>query len=197
MADQQTLDVYDARVEEYRDMVKAHSNDPMLSRFIAAVKPGGTVLDFGCGPGVASGVFKDHGFEVDAMDGSKEMVRFANEAFDVGARVVLFEEFSELEHYDGIWANFSLLHAPEEDFPHLLETLHTALRSDGVLQLGMKLGSGSHRDSLGRFYAYYSEEELTDHLTVTGFEVEWAKPGKGGGLSGNVEPWLQLLSRKL
>jgi len=193
MADQQTLDVYDARVEEYRDMVKAHSDDPMLKRFIDRVKPGGKVLDFGCGPGLASGVFKEHGLQVDAIDGSKEMVRFANDAFDLGARVLLFEDFNALEQYDGIWANFSLLHAPQKDFRTLLETLHRALTPNGAFQLGMKLGTGNHRDSLGRFYSYYSEIQLRDYLKATEFEVVWTKHGKGGGLSGTVEPWLQLL----
>ena len=49
-ADHKTLAVYDAQVAEYEQRV-AQKPTPGLSEFITHLRPGGHVLDLGCGPG--------------------------------------------------------------------------------------------------------------------------------------------------
>ncbi len=193
MTDQKTLDVYNAQFEDYQKMVAAHGRDTMLDTFIDRVAPGGRVLDFGCGPGLAAGVMQECGLQVDAIDGSMEMVRLTNENYDIDARVQLFEDFSALAVYDGIWANFSLLHVSRKEFPKLLESLHRALKPNGVFQIGMKLGTGSERDSIGRKYTYYTEMELEDYLRARDFKTVLSKVGAGRGLAGNTSRWVQIL----
>jgi len=63
-----------------------------------------------------------------------------------------------------VWANFSLLHATAEEFPTILKAIHTALKPDGALHLGMKTGEGARRDDIGRFYTFYTESQLEEHL---------------------------------
>ena len=98
--------------------------------------------------------------------------------------------------YDGVWANFSLLHAPPEEFPGHLLRLNRALRKHGLLHIAMKLGSGTERDQLGRFYAYYSEDELVDHLASAGFSPLETTIGEDKGLAGSVEPWIAICAAK-
>ncbi len=56
----------------------------------------------------------------------------------------------------------------------------------------MKLGAGEKRDSLGRFYTYYSVVELTEILTNSGFMLDYKKEGEELGLSGDVEPFVMI-----
>ena len=58
----------------------------------------------------------------------------------------------------------------------------------------MKLGEGSGRDNLGRYYSYYSQETLVSHLQDAGFSVISMEPGEGRGLAGTIDPWLLVLS---
>jgi SAM-dependent methyltransferase len=139
---------------------------------------------------------RNNGFEIDAVDASAEMVKLANETHNIGARQATFDDIHEANAYDGIWANFSLLHASAQDFPRHLSALYRALRPGGSFHIGMKLGAGSKRDHLGRFYSFYSQPELTEFLTIAGFVVDDASTGEETGLAGTVEPWIVLRAHK-
>jgi SAM-dependent methyltransferase len=196
LADQETIAAYDAQVDAYVGMTKPASPDSLLVAFIGLVRPGGYVLDLGCGPANAAAAMRQGGLTVDAVDASAEMVRIANETHDIGARRATFEDIDTNDTYDGIWANFSLLHAPAEDFPHHLNALHRALRRGGRFHIGMKIGIGAARDRLGRQYTYYSPAELSEHLVAACFVIDHTATGEDLGLAGDVEPWIALTAHK-
>ena len=194
MTDDQTIDVYDSQVASYADMVQPREPDQHLTGFISRMPENALVLDLGCGPGHDSAVMRKRGLRVDPIDASAEMVRHANETHAIGARQALFGDVIERDYYDGIWANFSLLHATAEEFPGLLLALHRALKNTGVFHLGMKTGTGAKRDKLGRYYSYYTENALVQHLQSAGFQIEQSTPGAGTGLAGDIEPWIMITS---
>lgn len=196
MIDDETIAVYNSQVETYARMTERASPDADLLAFIGLVKSGGHILDLGCGPANAAAEMRNHGFEVDAVDASPEMVKLANETHDIGARLAGFDDIDDIDAYDGIWANFSLLHASAEDFPRHLAALSRALKPGGYFHIGMKLGTGSARDRLGRHYSYYSQSELSEHLNTAGLAVIDASTGEVLGLAGDVEPWIVLRARK-
>lgn len=192
MSDLQTISVYDTQTDAYEDFIKRQSSDPVLLKFIERIVPGGCVLDLGCGPAISSKVMRDNGLRVDPIDASVGMVQMANEKFDIGARQAYFEDINGTDIYDGVWANFSLLHASAEEFRKILTALQRAFKPAGTFHLGMKIGTGSKRDKLGRYYTYYSEQELRDYLQVAGFVVDATINREGCGLAGDVEPWIML-----
>ena len=195
MSDTQTLSIYDQRVHDYAKIVKKDKPDPDLVRFSTHVTAGGKILDLGCGPAHASVYLRDHGLRVDPVDASREMVSYANKHHDIGARLATFDDIHGEAIYDGVWANFCLLHAPKSKMPDYLHSLRKALKPHGVFHIGMKLGEGERRDTIGRFYAYYGQEELTDLLKTAGFEVLDFTLGEEPGLSGEIAPWVTILAR--
>ncbi|MEM9277376.1 MAG: class I SAM-dependent methyltransferase [Pseudomonadota bacterium] len=197
MSDKETIAVYDKQVEAYADMVVGQKADGALKKFTASIPAGGRVLDLGCGPGNSSGYMQESGLKVDAVDASSEMVKMAKETFGVEARVAVFDDLDAEALYDGVWANFSLLHAAKQDFTRHLQQIHTALKPDGHFHIGMKLGDGEQRDSIGRLYSYYTEDELKNHLEEAGFEILWLRKGEEAGLSGEVSPFAVILTRKI
>ena len=191
VSDDQTIGVYDARAEDYARMVDTVS-DPALDRLIAETPKGGQVLDLGCGPGTAAAIMSKAGLAVTAVDASAEMVRLASAIPGITVRQERFDELTGTDTYDAIWASFSLLHAPRADFPGHLAAMKRALKPGGRLYLGMKLGNGEKTDTLGRFYSYYGEDELTELLTQAGFAVQDTRTFTVKGLAGSPEPCIAV-----
>ncbi|MEM9436947.1 MAG: class I SAM-dependent methyltransferase [Pseudomonadota bacterium] len=194
MSDKKTLAAYATRVEEYRSLVEAEPADSLVA-FADALPKGARVLDFGCGPGHAARYLAERGFESHAWDASPEMIATA-EAPGVAARVAVFDDLTEVAAYDGIYASFSLLHAPRADFPRYMAAIATALKAAGVLHLGMKTGTGEKRDSLGRFYAYFTREELLAEMDTNGLSAVWEQPGEQAGLDGTMAPYILIRAVK-
>ena len=194
MNDRETLDVYDERAVEYGTNFGSKAPSEDLKSFMALLPIGAKVLDLGCGPGHSSKHLKAAGFEPDPTDGSAEMVRLAQEA-GLPARQETFDAISGEDIYDGVWANFSLLHAPRKAMPSHLAAIAKALKLGGVFHIGMKLGEDAARDGIGRFYTYYSEDELVGLLSEHGFEVINSRKGEERGLAGTLDPFIILLCR--
>ncbi len=194
MADRETLLVYGAKAEDYAATVADQSGDPQLQTFIAALPKDARVLDLGCGPGLSAKQMMDAGLTVDATDASPEMVAMARK-LGVSAECSVFSDLSAEDTYDGVWANFSLLHAPKSDMPKHLAQIHGAMRAGGLFHIGVKTGEGEHRDTLGRFYAYYEARELMNLLRDAGFTTEDSDTGVGRGLSGSYDPWIVVRAR--
>ena len=191
MADKETLRVYDAKAADYAKLIDSDTKEnPYLERFIARLPTGGRVLDLGCGPGLAATRMANAGLQVDAMDGSAEMVAMAAQHDGVTAWQATFDQITGTDIYDGIWANFCLLHASKEAMPHHLAAMVTALKSGGAFHIGMKLGSGSQRDAIGRLYSYYSEPELITLLGAAGLTAGETDHGRTVGLDGTEADWI-------
>ena len=196
MTDNQTLNVYDNNVEPYRRLVDKLPELESISQFTGRLSPGALILDLGCGIGNAAAQMRDQGCQLVCVDGSPEMVKAANDAFSLNATTAFFSDLDAIALYDGIWANFSLLHAAKTDFPTYLKAIHTALKPGGLFFISLKSGKGEKRDQLGRFYAYYQEDELEDLLLQTGFRPEHTRHGALRGMAGDVEDWFGVLSWK-
>ena len=194
MSDQETIDVYNARATTYADAFARTKPDADLRAFMDAVTPGGHVLDLGCGPGNSAAMMQEAGFTTEATDASPEMVRIACETHKIDARLATFDDIAGTDLYDGIWANFSLLHAPKADMPRHLAALRVALKSGGVFHIGLKLGGDANRDKIGRLYSYYQEDELKHLLQDAGFTPRTTRRGAEPGLDGTVAPFIIVLS---
>ncbi len=193
MTDKQTLDIYSEKADEYASMTDSlNKEDPELRAFIDAIPQCGHVLDLGCGPGASAAKMAQAGLQVDAYDAVPQMVALADQHEGVQARQATFAEVNGAALYDGVWANFSLLHAERNDLPGHLKRIATALKPGGRFHIAVKTGTGSHRDRLGRLYTYYTDAELTGLLENAGFKVVGRREGRSAGLSGEEAPWIAL-----
>ncbi|WP_424984996.1 class I SAM-dependent methyltransferase [Microbulbifer sp. S227A] len=191
MSDERTLAVYERCRDDYAAMMEREADrDPMIDRFIAACPPGGRVLDLGCGPGHYARRMAEAGLTVEAIDATPAMIDMAARQPGVSARLVRFDDLRARDTYDGIWAYFSLLHAPRAALPDHLECIAAALKPGAVLFIGMKRGTGGARDSLDRYYEYYEHEELETLLTDAGLTPDTHWTGKAAGLAGHPQGWI-------
>jgi len=195
MTDPRTIDAYNDRSEEYEKKFDNDAPGPHLLAFMNMLPKGGSVLDLGCGTGGSCAHMVNSGFDVTGMDASKEMLKIAETKTEAKFIHATFDELNTTSFFDGIWANFSLLHAERSDLPKHLKSIHRALKPEGVFHIGMKTGDGSARDKIDRFYTYYTEAELLETLENAGFHDFQVKHGESPGLAGKVEPWMIVLAK--
>jgi len=196
MVDARTIATYDAKASDYAELVGSDAPDKTLQSFIDLIPAGGHVLDLGCGPGTASAHMKAAGLVPDPVDASEGMIAIARNKFSLDARVGQFDDIKGTDVYDGVWANFSLLHAPITDLPHHFAALFTATKPGGIIHVGMKTGSGSERDKIDRLYTYVTVEKLTRLLTDAGYHVTNIKEGAEAGLAGTIDPFVIMRGKK-
>lgn len=196
MTDEKTLAAYADNARDYATRFASDVPSENLTAFMDLLPNKARVLDLGCGPANATLAMRNAGFNVDAWDASPDMAAMAKEKFNVEVRVATFDELSVQDHYEGIYANFSLLHCRKSEIVSNISRIADALKPNGVFHLGMKTGSGEKRDRLGRLYAYYTEQELEALVTGAGLALISKTTGSEEGLDGTVAPWAILLARK-
>ncbi len=184
--DAKTIALYDAQAREYAERFGGTKPDPRLEAFLDRVRPGGRVLDLGCGPGHASARMRERGFVPVALDASQGMADEAARRYGLDVTVADFSAISDLGRFDGAWAHFSLLHADPDDLPGHLADIHAALEPGAPFLIAMKTGTGTARDRIGRRYAYIGEQALADLISRTGFSGLEIDSGTDEGFDGTL-----------
>lgn len=191
-----TLDYYDKYADEFYKSTVNVAFTEIQERFLAKLQEGSYILDFGCGSGRDTKYFLDHGYRVDAVDGSKELCKLAGKYTGIEVKNILFQELSEVNKYDGIWACSSILHMPPDDLTDIMRKMNTALKKNGIIYTSFKYGTFTGERN-GRFFTDMTEKTFAKFLSgINGLEVEeqWktsdVRPEKG------EEKWLNLILRK-
>ena len=190
MTDKETIDVYNAKAQDYMDLVATDKPTRHLQAFIDALPEGGHALDLGCGPGNSAAMMRDAGLQITAIDPSPKMVELGRAKYGINIKLGTFEDVTQTAIYDGIWASFSMLHAPRADIPRYLKAIHTALKPNGTFMIGVKTGSGEDRDAIGRRYTYFKATELDQLLRDAGFTPTHAYEGSEAGLAGTIDSFI-------
>ena len=154
------------------------------------------MLELGCGGGQDSNRIRQRGFSVTATDGVPAMVAKANERFDLGAKLMRFDELDAENAYVGIWAHACLLHCPRADLPGVLQAIWRALRDEGLHFASYKLGDGEGRDLLGRLHNFPPANWLRDAYREAGFEIVEERIYADKGSDGTQRDWIDLIVRK-
>lgn len=194
MADDPTLRFYSENAALYA----RHATQPTgqrLDAFLAALPPGGKILELGCGNGRDAAHMLARGFDVEATDGTPELAAEAGKRLGRPVAILRFEDLDATGAYDGIWASASLLHVPAETLVDVLTRIRRALRSGGIFTASFKAGTGEGRDALGRYYNYPDAESLL----ATYRSASWTEPtletAAGSGYDGQPTDWLWVAAR--
>ena len=164
--DDDTLQFYRRNAEAYASWAKAPST--RLKGFMALLPPQAAILELGCGAGNHSALMLAAGFKLRATDGSPEMAAIASRRLGHPVETMLFDELSDRDAYDGVWASACLLHVPRDELAGILGRIHRALKPDGVFYASFKIGEGDGRDHLGRYYNYPPPEWLQATYAAAG-----------------------------
>ena len=138
MSDNNTLDYYNQHTADFVNTTQNVDFHEIQELFLSFLPAKAKILDFGCGSGRDTKYFIDNGYEVDAMDGSKELCKAATKYTGIQVHHMLFEDFNASNTYDGIWACASILHLKKCELSDMIKRLYHALKRNGVIYMRKK-----------------------------------------------------------
>ena len=191
-----TLNYYN---ENAKSFIEGTANVDFVSVqdiFLQLLPSYGTILDFGCGSGRDTKYFIEHGYKVDAIDGSIELCKLASEYTGIDVKHMLFQELTDARKYDGIWACASILHVKRTELPEILQKMCNATKNNGIIYVSFKYGDFEGERN-GRYFTDMTEEsmsELLAYIPELKVEKQWitgdVREGRGD------ERWLNMILRK-
>lgn len=191
-----TLGYYDNYADEFYKSTVNIEFYTMQEKFLNKLKNDSYILDFGCGSGRDTRYFLEKGYHVDAIDGSKELCKLASKFTGIEVKNMFFEELSEVNKYDGIWACSSILHLPITELTKVMRKMVVALKENGVIYTSFKYGTFAGERN-GRFFTDMTEVTFAEFIReIENLEVEeqWitsdVRPGR------SEEKWINLILRK-
>ncbi|MTL75457.1 methyltransferase domain-containing protein, partial [Turicibacter sanguinis] len=126
-----TLDFYNQHAKEYFFQTVKADLSATYKKFLPFIKKEGLILDLGCGSGRDSYYFKQNGYQIVAVDGSKELATQASLLLGQPVLNQLFEDIQFNEEFDGVWACASLLHVSAKELPSILIKIRESLKKEG------------------------------------------------------------------
>ena len=191
-----TLDYYNKNAQQFSKETISVDFTKTQDRFLNYLTDKGYILDFGCGSGRDTKYFLDKGFQVKAVDGSKELCRLAAEYTGIKVGQMLFEDLDEKEIYDGIWACSSILHLPKTELTGVIGKMCAALKASGIRYTSFKYGEYEGERN-GRYFTDFTIEnfrKFIQNIDSVKIEEYWitgdVRQGRG------EEKWLNLILRK-
>jgi SAM-dependent methyltransferase len=192
----ETLNYYNKNAEKFINGTVAVDFEKTQNKFLEKLPRGAYMLDFGCGSGRDTKYFLEHGYKVDAIDGSDELVRYASEYTGIKVRKMMFQELDATNSYDGIWACSSILHLPKAELRDVLIKMSRALKNKGFIYTSFKYSEFEGMRN-GRYFTDFTLESFADFIKyVPSLDIMeyW--------ISGDVrqgredEKWLNLILRR-
>lgn len=192
----QTLNYYNEKSELFTNDTAELEFSDIQDSFLKYLEKGSLILDFGCGSGRDSRYFLKRGYQVEAVDGSYEMVKIASELTGLNVKQMLFNELDEYEKYDGIFACASILHVPYKELSDIFRRLKKALKKNGYIYVSFKYGEyEGYRN--GRYFTDLNEDRFQNILNaVQGLSIIEETITADARKGRENEKWLNVILRK-
>ena len=188
-------DYYQDNYKAYHE--KTFSIDPssFLEPLAQRLPPEAFILDVGCGSGRDLLWMKKQGFEVIGFERSSGLAELARE--NAGCEVI--EEDFETYDFSTIMADAvmivgALVHIPHDRFREVFENITSALSKNGSVLLTLKEGEGSRKDSDGRIFYLWQDDEARELIKSIGFKV--CDFSKSVSKTGSGDVWLSYVLEK-
>lgn len=109
---------------------------------------------------------------------------------------MFFNELTQVEKYEGIWACSSILHLPLNELAEIMRKMVTALKDNGIIYTSFKYGTFAGERN-GRYFTDMTENTFADFIKqIENIRIEEMlitsdiRPKRG------EEKWLNLILRK-
>ncbi len=174
----QTRRAYERSAERYHDRFSTYEPyRQKILEFIDRVRPGGTVLDLGCGSGANARLMTDAGLRVKGYDYSEAMLELARRVCPAGVfELGDLRELPETGTFDAVLASFCIVHLLDGEAAAFLARLPTLMKPGGLLHVSFMEGreatwSTSSFSDEPLFYNYFDREWVAEILTGAGLEL--------------------------
>lgn len=192
-----TLNYYDNNAQEFVANTFSVDTTQTIVQFVKNIRIGGEILDVGCGSGRDSKYFLELGYNVTAFDASKEIANVASEKINHPVIHMQVQDMAWENKFDGVWAMASLLHLPKDEIPNAIQKCVSSLKEGGTFFASFKSGEGESFDNKGRYFSYFTIEELNTIMEkipeLDNFKVNYS--GTEDALKRDVT-WINIIATK-
>lgn len=157
---------YESNAEHYAAETFSADMSEQYQSFLPLLKKRAKILDVGSGSGRDAYYFQRHGYEVTALEPSKNLCREIRKVFSGEIVCSDIQSYQPTERYDGIWACASLIHLQEEEVLCFFRKLDMYLNDNGIVYASGKSGISTGEVADGRFFLEFTEQLVEKILTV-------------------------------
>lgn len=157
---------YESNAERYAAETFFADMSEQYQRFRPLLKKGAKILDVGSGSGRDACYFQKQGYQVTALEPSKNLCREIRKVFSGEIVCSNIQNYRPTERYDGIWACASLIHLQEEEILYFFKKIDMYLNDNGIVYASGKSGISTGEVEDGRFFLEFTEQLVEKILTV-------------------------------
>lgn len=157
---------YESNAERYAAETISADMSEQYQRFLPLLKDGVKLLDVGSGSGRDACYFQKQGYQVTALEPSKNLCREIRKVFSGEIMCSDIQNYQPAERYDGIWACASLIHLQEEEVLQFFEKIDQYLDDNGIIYISGKNGIFTGEVEDGRFFLEFTDRLVEKILTV-------------------------------
>ena len=164
-------------------------------RFLPLLKAQARILDVGSGSGRDACYFQKRGYQVTALEPSKNLCREIRKVFSGKIVCSDIQSYQPDEGYDGSWACASFLHLRQKEVLRFFERIEVYLNDNGIVYLSGKNGIATGEGKDGRYFLEFTEE-LMKKISAVNDRVEMEELWYTGDVSGRKGfRWMNVIFR--
>lgn len=188
--DVETVATYDRIAGRFADQWWSTRLTSHMDRFASAVRPGGLVVDLGCGPARDVAWLDELGFVALGLDASFGMLAEGRRRIDPSVGLAQGDLVAlplASGSVDGAWVCASLLHLAVEETAFALAEVARVVSGGGPLFVSVQAGSGTGTKSSSsgsRRFTYWDGDRLAAAVAAAGFEVGVAETAAADASTG-------------
>ncbi|NLF95658.1 MAG: methyltransferase domain-containing protein [Candidatus Riflebacteria bacterium] len=176
---QRTIDYYEKNAVELCERYESVSLDSFHQALKNSFEPGSCLLEIGCGSGRDAARAVSSGFDVAAIDASRQLLTEAQKLHpELEGRLFQMSLPCQLpfadKTFEGFYSVACLMHLPSNDLYSALSEIHRVVRHGGLVSLPVCRPdvNSSGLDEHGRVFNLMPVEEWTRVFAASGFDAK-------------------------
>ena len=157
---------YKINAKQYAKETFSADMSEQYKRFLPLVREQARILDVGSGSGRDACYFQKKGYQVTALEPSKNPCREVRKVFSGKIVCSDIQSYQPEQRFDGIWACASFLHLQEKEVLSFFEKINLCLNDNGIIYLSGKNGIPTGEAADGRFFLEFTEQLIEKILVV-------------------------------
>ena len=157
---------YEINAKRYAKETFPADMSEQYKRFLPLLREYARILDVGSGSGRDACYFQKKGYQVTALEPSKNLCREIWKVFSGEIVCSDIQSYQPDQRYDGIWACASFLHLQEKEVLSFFEKINLYLNEKGIVYLSGKNGITIGKAADGRYFLEFTEQLVGKILAV-------------------------------
>ena len=200
-----TLSYYDNNAKELTQRYESANIEHIHTLLKETFSPKSILLEIGCGSGRDASFMYRNGYNILAIDGSREMIAEAKQCHpELADRLEVMKIPNELQFepyfFDGIYSIATLMHLDKNTIDKTIEKTSNIMKNGSkfLFSVSIQRDDVDHhgKDEKGRYFTTMTELEWVTCCEKNGLKLEHSEI-TGDGLERDGIVWLTCVARKV